>query len=102
MSARGLTGITYESQAVITDWIMKGLCGAFKTDTASSIHEHAINHHIQKILESDSLSRADDLLLALGKFRHTIVERYGPVREVDFAVHHLNARLGGGQDAIVF
>lgn len=93
MSRRGLTGVTQTSQAAITDWIMKAVCGAFNTDTAATIQQESLEHAVRSLLSNDLTSRPDDLLLVLGKFKHDIVENYGMTHEVDFALHHLKDRV---------
>lgn len=101
MSRRGLAGLTQASQAVVTDWIMKAVCGAFKTDTAAVVNQEALELAVRNILSSDLTSRPDDLLLVLGKFKHDVAS-YGMSHEVDFALHHLKSRVKTDEHEIIF
>lgn len=89
---RGLSGVTPESEPVITEWIMRALSMNFDVVTKTNVERGAIDHALQRVLSEGKLTRADDLLLALGKFRTTVKEQYGVCREVDFALHNLKER----------
>lgn len=102
ITRRGLEGLTVESQTVVTDWIMKAMCGSFKTDTAAVIHPGQLESAVKSLLSSDIASRPDDLLLVLGKFKHDINEPYGLTRQVDFAMHRLQERVKVDEHVSVF
>ena len=91
---RGLQSITPESEPLITEWIMRALSMNFDLVEQLKIVPvpGSLNHAIQGILKESKLTRADDLLLVLGKFKTSVKESYGLRREVDFALHCLKER----------
>ena len=91
-TTRGLKSVTPESEPVITEWIMRALSVNFDIATQVKIDSNALNHSVQRILGESRLTRADDLLLVLGRFKATQREKYGLVREVDFALANLKER----------
>lgn len=89
---RGLQSVTPESEPLITEWIMRALSMNFDIVSQANIMAGSINHSIQSILAEKRITRADDLLLVLGRFKATTTEKYGIVREVDFALENLKER----------
>lgn len=89
---RGIKGVTPESESVITEWIIRALNMNFDILSHAVVDSQAINHHVLKILSDSKITRADDLLLVLGRFKTTQFEKYGQSRDVDFALHNLKER----------
>lgn len=91
---RGLEGVTPRSETLITEWIIRALCEDFEKNLTSHgrIEKQGISHNIQALLREKNLTRPDDLLLVLGKFKETESTKYGLVREVDFALTRLKER----------
>lgn len=89
---RGIVGVTPRSEPMITEWIIKALCEDFERKLVGQIETRGISHNIQSLLREKSLTRPDDLLLVLGKFKDTENVKYGLVREVDFALAQLKER----------
>lgn len=90
---RGMRGITPESEAAVTDWIIRAMCKDFKLEADGKIMEESIMSNVKAILSNKDITRADDLLLVLGKFRSNVSEGpYGPVKQVDFALTKLAER----------
>ncbi len=89
---RGLRAVTPESEPVITEWIMRALSLNFDVLSQTTILQGSLDRTIQQILLEKNLTRADDLLLVLGRFKATTTEKYGIVRDVDFALENLKER----------
>ena len=89
---RGIAGVTPRSEPMITEWIIKALCEDFENSVIGQIETRGISHNIQALLREKNLTRPDDLLLVLGKFKDTETSKYGLVREVDFALAQLKER----------
>lgn len=89
---RGICGVTRRSEPVITEWIIKALCEDFEKKMVDQIEVRGIIHNIQALLREKNLTRPDDLLLVLGRFKDTETSKYGLVREVDFALAQLKER----------
>lgn len=89
---RGLTGVTPRSEPLITEWIMRVLCDDLKAVSPNPLMKSGIDHNIQALLSTQQLTRADDLLLVLGRYKSLIMPKYGPALEVDFALHQLKER----------
>lgn len=89
---RGIAGVTPRSESMITEWIIKALCEDFENSVIGQIETRGISHNIQALLREKNLTRPDDLLLVLGKFKDTETSKYGLVREVDFALAQLKER----------
>lgn len=89
---RGIAGVTPRSEPMITEWIIKALCEDFEKKLIGQIETRGISHNIQSLLREKNLTRPDDLLLVLGKFKDTENVKYGLVREVDFALAQLKER----------
>lgn len=94
-SLRGVIGLTPESEPLITDWIIRALCQDFKSDLNMNIVTESLMSNVKAILSNKDITRADDLLLVLGKFQMCISnseDSYGSSRSVDFALHELANR----------
>ena len=89
---RGIAGVTPRSEPLITEWIMRALCEDFDESVIRRIESKGLSHSIQSILRERNLTRPDDLLLVLGKFKETTREKYGLIVEVDFALSQLKER----------
>jgi hypothetical protein len=89
---RGMQAVTPSSEALITEWIIRALSLNFDIVSQTKIMPGSIDHSIQNILKEKRITRADDLLLVLGRFKTTTTEKYGLVREVDFALENLKER----------
>jgi len=89
---RGIGGVTPRSEPLITEWIMRALCEDFGSSIAKRIEPVGLLHNIQALLRERNLTRPDDLLLVLGKFKETTSEKYGLTVEADFALSQLKER----------
>jgi len=89
---RGIAGVTPRSEPLITEWIMRALCEDFGSIVATRIEPRGLLNNIQALLRERKLTRPDDLLLVLGKFKETTREKYGLIVEVDFALSQLKER----------
>lgn len=89
---RGVAGVTPRSEPLITEWIIKALCEDFEKKISGQIETRGISHNIQALLREKNLTRPDDLLLVLGRFKDTETTKYGLVHEVDFALARLKER----------
>lgn len=89
---RGIAGVTPRSEPLITEWIIKALCEDFERKPVGQIETRGISHNIQSLLREKNLTRPDDLLLVLGRFKDTETTKYGLVHEVDFALARLKER----------
>lgn len=89
---RGIAGVTPRSEPMITEWIIKALCEDFEKKLVGQIETRGISHNIQSLLREKNLTRPDDLLLVLGKFKETETTKYGLVLEIDFALSQLKER----------
>jgi len=89
---RGIAGVTPRSEPMITEWIIKALCEDFESKIIGQIETRGISYNIQALLRERNLTRPDDLLLVLGKFKETETTKYGLVREIDFALAQLKER----------
>jgi hypothetical protein len=89
---RGIAGVTPRSEPMITEWIIKALCEDFEKKLIGKIEVQGIGHNVRALLKEKSLTRPDDLLLVLGKFKDIEKPKYGPEREVDFALAQLKER----------
>lgn len=89
---RGISGVTPGSEPLITEWIMRALCDDFDKSRQLHVSDAGINHNILALLREKNLTRPDDLLLVLGKFKQTVSMEYGSVRTVDFALTQLKER----------
>lgn len=99
ISHRGLTGVTPESEPQITDWIIRMTCEDFNPGFYKNVSRDTIFSNMKTILANESVTRTDDLMLVLGKFKYTYsVAPYGPQISIDFALNELKKR---GQNASV-
>lgn len=89
---RGVSGVTPSSEPLITEWIMRALCDSFEKDADSQVESRGISYNVQALLREKSLTRPDDLLLALGRFKETEHTKYGITIETDFALSRLKDR----------
>jgi len=93
ISHRGLTGITPESEPQITDWIIRMTCEDFNSGFYKNVSKDTIFANMKTILANESVTRTDDLMIVLGKFKYTYsAEPYGPQISVDFALNELKKR----------
>jgi hypothetical protein len=93
ISHRGLTGVTPESEPQITDWLIRMTCEDFNPGFYKNVSKDTIFANMKTILANESVTRTDDLMIVLGKFKYTYsAEPYGPQISVDFALNELKKR----------
>jgi hypothetical protein len=68
-------------------------CEDFNPGFYKNVSKDAIFANMKAILANESVTRTDDLMLVLGKFKYTYsVAPYGPQVSVDFALNELKKR----------
>lgn len=90
---RGIRGLTKESEQAVTEWIIRAMCNDFKLEASGNIMPESLIANVKALLSCKDITRADDLLLVLGKFDDFVQgEEYGEYKRVDFALSKLAER----------